>query len=237
MPRSLPPTRATFSLCDLAWLLSLSELPFSHPPSSSGATCSNSFPCPVSILGSPPDVNTTAMRSTPPGPAPGLWGPVGHSCRPCVCWAQVGPRLPWPLVPHPHAAKIRSSKRFARQTPEECFQGGLLTSSHSVSKPWFSRRICDVPGGLENQVDTAPLPRRVPVPRVRRTSTHSGAMLRTRSPKRVQQRSPAQTPGSGWRPWGPPGDRPGAREPARASLSPGPLLTLSAGFSSCHSQP
>ena len=103
--------------------------------------CFNSVPCCVSILASPLDVSTTAMMSTAPGPsprpvmstapgpAPGLWGPVGHPYRPCVCWAQVGPRLPWPLVPTltlPRSAAARGLLgRPPRNVSREAFSRSL----------------------------------------------------------------------------------------------------------------
>lgn len=221
VPECLPSARATFSLCDLGWLLSLSELPFLSPCHCLGSRALfQLLPLPCFNLSLPTRCQHHRYdeHSTRASPRP------VRACRPslppmCLLgpgWTQTA----LASCSHPHPPKIRSSKRCARQTPKERFQGGLLTFSRSVGKPGFSRMICMVPEGLENQTDMALVPRRVPVPRVRWTFTHSGAMLRTRSPKRVQRRSPAQTQGSGWRPWGPPEDRPGAQEHARASLSP-----------------
>lgn len=73
VPESLPSARATFSCATWAGY-SASELPFSPGPLSlSGVTCLVSTPSLAMFhLSLPPDVSTTAMMSTAPGPAPGL---------------------------------------------------------------------------------------------------------------------------------------------------------------------
>ena len=249
MPESLPSARATFSLCDLGWLLSVSELPFlGHQHCLGPRALFQLLPLLCFNLSLPTGCQHHRYDEHSTGAQPQTCDEHSTRARPRPVRACRPPLQPMCLLgpgwtqtalasgSHPHPTKIRNSKRFARQTPKECIQGGLLTFSHSVGKPGFSRRICKVPGRLENQMDMALVPRRVPVLRVRGTSTHSRAMLRTRSPKRVQQRSPAQTRGSEWRPWGPPEDRPGAQdalEPARHPQQRSPAQTRGSEWSSC----